>query len=346
MGAEVMSLFIKPNDMATVILDRRAWLLRAAHYSMLLGATAKSLNRAGENKQKKKSPEEEAESELERATSRVRAVTSHPLQVAKSAEYQIVGDAEATFVQNSLRVYGAIANDFLAHYQAKGFDVKAPERRMTLVAFLDERPFREFARKFSRSVPASVSGFYSRPENWLVVFDFRNVPASALGGALKNVRVLAHEATHQLTFNTGLLNRQGDAPAAIIEGLACYGEVRRLRGRTEPGLLNSERLNDLAHIQRRANWIKLNDLLTDDSPAAGASVDQMKLFYAQSWLLIFTVMNSPARLPQLRAYLKAIFPRADKKKRLDDAGNCFGNLDALDQELRREAIRLQSEPRP
>ena len=98
-------------------------------------------------------------------------------------------------------------------------------------------------------------------ENYLVLFDSRNVPASERGGALKNVRNLAHEATHQLSFNTRLLNRKGDTPAAIVEGLACYGETRRKRGRSEPGLLNSERLDDLAHVQRRVKWIEHADLL-------------------------------------------------------------------------------------
>ena len=79
----------------------------------------------------------------------MRAVTTRALQVAKSAEYQVVGDADATFIQTSLRDYGAIADDFLAHYQAKGFDVKAPARRMTVLAFVDDRPFREFARRFA-----------------------------------------------------------------------------------------------------------------------------------------------------------------------------------------------------
>ena len=90
-----------------------------------------------------------------------------------------------------------------------------------------------------------------------MLYDIRNVPADELGGALKNVRTLAHEATHQLTFNTGLLNPRGDVPVSIIEGLACYGETRRLRGRNEPGLLNSPRLDDLAHVQRRAKWISI-----------------------------------------------------------------------------------------
>jgi Protein of unknown function (DUF1570) len=329
-------------------LDRRRWLLEAASGGVLLGAVANHPCRALASQEQKKSPREEAALELERATTRVHAVTSDSLQVTKSDEYQVVGDADPTFVQTSLRDYGAISHDFLTHFQAKGFAVKAPERRLTIVAFIDERPFREFARKFALNVdvPRYVSGFYSRVENWLVLFDFRNVPAAALGGALKNVMLLAHEATHQLTFNTGLLNRLGDAPAAFIEGLACYGEVRRMRGRNEPGLLNSERLDDLAHVQRRAKWIKLADLLTDDSPAAGANSDQMRLFYAQSWILIYSLMNSPTRLKQLQAYFKTIFPRVDAKKRLDDAVKCFGKLEQLDQELRAEAIRLQTEPRP
>jgi hypothetical protein len=341
-----MSRLIERRDTAPVLFDRRRWLKGAVSGGVFLDSIAKSPGRAQATQVKKKSPAEEAALELERATSRVSAVTSQAPSVALSKEYQVVGDADPTFVQTSLRAYGAIAGDFLAHYQAKGFPVKAPERRLTIVAFLDERPFREFARKFARGVPSKVSGFYSRQENWLVLFDFRNVPESAIGGALKNVKILAHEATHQLTFNTGLLNRQGDVPAAIMEGLACYGEERRLRGPSEPGLLNSERLDDLAHLQRRLKWIKLADLLTDDSPAAGANSDQMQLFYAQSWLLVYRLMNVPARLKQLQAYLKIIFPRVDKKNRVDDAAKCFGNLEHLDQELRREAIRLQGEPRP
>ncbi len=72
----------------------------------------------------------------------------------------------------------------------------------------------------------------------------------------------------------------------------------------------------------------------------------MQLFYGQSWLLIYTLLNSPERLPEFQQYLKTIAPRVDKKNRLIDAEKCFGDLDRLDQELRRESIRLQKEPRP
>jgi hypothetical protein len=328
-------------------VNRRAWLVRAASAGgALLTGIARSNSLAGTRQEQKTNPADEAARELERAGARVSAATKGAVRSALSARYQAVGDAAESFMRISLADCELIAQDFLDYYGARGFAVKPPERRMTIVALRDERPFVEFARKSVRSLPKNATGFYSRSENWLVNYDSRNVPASERGGALKNVRNLAHEATHQLTFNTGMLNRKGDVPLAIVEGLACYGETRRLRGHTEPGLLNSERLDDLAHVQRGAKWIETADLLTDDSPAASAKIGQTLLFYAQSYLLICTLMNSRDRVPQFQAYLKTIFPRVDKKNRLADATKCFGELNQLDQELRREAIRLQKEPRP
>jgi Protein of unknown function (DUF1570) len=327
-------------------IDRRAWLLQAAAGGASLAANAGLANLVRAAQEEKKDAADLGARELERAAARVRAATKFSVQTTSSDHYQAVGDASESFMKLSLADCELIAQDFLDYYGAKGFGVKTPEQRMTVVAFRDDRPFREFARKTLGNIPPNVTGFYSRTENYLVLYDSRNVPASERGGALKNMKNLAHEATHQLCFNSGLLNRKGDVPSAIVEGLACYGETRRLRGRSEPGLLNSERLDVVAHIQRRANWINTSELLTDDSPAAGRNFDRMHLFYGQSWVLIYALMNSPDRLPEFQAFLNAIFPRVDKKNRLVDAGKCFGDLDLLDQELRREAIRLQKEPRP
>lgn len=340
-----MSRFTEQMRMGPERLDRRAWLLRAASGGTLLSAITESPSplAAMQDKQDEKAAADETARELERATAKLRATTKLPIQVVTSSEYQALGDASETFMQTAMNDCELIAADFLTHYQAKGFPLKPPGRRMTIVAFKDDKLFRDFARKFAANLPPRVTGFYSRTENWLVLYDFRQVPE--LGAALKNVRNLAHEASHQLTYNTGLLNRKGDVPVAIVEGLACYGEARRMHGHTEPGLLNNERLGDLAHVLRRAKWIKVADLFTDDSPAAGRNTDQLQLFYAQSWILIFSLMNSPPRLAQLKTYFKTIFPRVDKKNRLADATKCFVDLDQLDQELRQEAIRLQKELR-
>jgi hypothetical protein len=105
-------------------------------------------------------------------------------------------------------------------------------------------------------------------------------------------------------------------------------------------------LDALAHIQRRANWLRAADLLSKDEASFGATQDLSRLAYAQSWLLVYYLMKSAVRLPQFQSYLKTIYTRIDRKHRLEDAEKSFGDLDRLDQELRREAIRLQQAPRP
>jgi hypothetical protein len=275
--------------------------------------------------------------ELAQAEARVEAVTSRPLLTARSALFQAIGDASESFIKTTLSDCEFIALDFLDHYRAKGFDVKRPAHRLTLVVFFDERPF----IKFVPGVPEFVSGFYKRTENWLVLFDFRNVPVRERRAGYTNMMTLAHETTHLLSYNTGLLNRQGDAPRAIVEGLAMYGETRRLHGRSEPGQIDSMRLDDLAHVQRRTNWKSVAELLADERAAFGPTLDHTILAYAQSWLLVYYLMTSPSRLPQFRAYVKAIYPRTDDRHRIEDAEKYLGNLDQLDREVRREAVRLQ-----
>jgi Protein of unknown function (DUF1570) len=189
-------------------------------------------------------------------------------------------------------------------------------------------------------VSIDIPGIYKRPENWLALFDFRNVPMRQYPAAKSNISTLAHECTHQLTFNTGLLNRQGDVPRAIVEGFGTYAETRPPRGRSQPGKINVMRLDALAHVQRRTKWVEVKDLITDERTAFGTSGDQAILSYAESWLLVYHLMTSPTRLPQFQAYLKAIQARKDQNRRFDDAETHFGNLDRLDQELRRESIQL------
>jgi Protein of unknown function (DUF1570) len=317
--------------------DRRIWLGRTV---LMIAAPACGpfiTDRASAQQEKKLSPTEEAEQELQGAEARVRKVTSRPLQVERSISYQMVGDSSSAFMKLVLADCELVAQDFLEHYRAKGFAVQRPERRLTLIVFADNGPY----RKFLPDVPSLFSGVYRRDDNWLVVFDFRNVTTvSKLGGFL-NRTTLAHETTHLLAFNTGLLRRQGDVPRAVMEGIAMYGEVRKDQGRSEPGQINTLRLDQLTHLQRRLKWIPLATLLADEPKAFGKTGDQWMLAYAQSWLLVYYLMATPARLPQFRSYLKAIWARRDNRHRLEDAHAHFGALELLDADLQREAIRLQ-----
>ncbi len=199
-----------------------------------------------------------------------------------------------------------MAADYLDHYRAKGFPVALPERRLTVVILDDDRSFAAYSgNKGLRMVPRrtdpapSIHGYFSRKDNRLQIFDHRSLgPQLAARPGYENLRTLAHELTHQLTFNTGLLDRRGDVPACVVEGLAMYGEVRKLTGRTAPGQINRMRIDNLAAMQRRRiPWIPVAQLLADDHHVGNAATHEGLLAYAESWLLVDYLMMNRSRSP-------------------------------------------------
>ncbi len=309
----------------------RTWLLGATALECAGNGTPWTL--ADQQPKPVVPPGDEVDPELTRARSRLKDVTNRPIRVVRSAHFQAIGDASESFMKLTLGDCELIALDYMDHYRAKGFDVKLPDRPLTVVTLFDERPF----QKLNPGVPPGTIGLYSIRDNLLFVYDFRNVPMASRAGHA-NIDVLSHESNHLLSFNTGLLNPQGDVPRAIVEGIGMYAEGRPLHGRGQLGRLNLFRLDSVAHLQRGRKWVDVQDLLVDDRAAFGSN---FALSYAESWLLVYHLMTSATRLPQFRAYLKAIRGRLDKNRRFDDAETHFGNLDRLDDELRRVSIQLQ-----
>jgi hypothetical protein len=273
-----------------------------------------------------------------------------PFRMSRTGNYLGIGDARDDFRSLTLRDCEAVAADYLDHYRTRGFGVTRPGRRLTVATLADDRSFAAFLGNphhvmIPSKDPAPAShGVYDLGTNRLVVFDHRSLgPQLAPRAGNENLRALAHEATHQLTFNTGLLERRGDVPACITEGLAMYGEVRKPTGRTAPGQINRMRLQDLARTQRRGiPWFPVAELLADDRLVRGsAGAYESLLAYAESWLLIDYLMKEPQGLPGFRNYLEALRGRDTPDRRLDDAREHLGDLDRLNRDLRRYAVRLQ-----
>jgi hypothetical protein len=316
-----------------VSLDRRTWLRSVAGSVTALGGLAGTV-RAGQAPDDT-NPDEEKE--LRFAEERARKATTRPLLTLKSDHYQAIGDASEAFIKLTLSDCEKMAADYINHFRSKGFDVKLPARRLTVIVLRDERPFQRLAEK----TPPGTMGFYSLAANWLALFDFRNMPMYPYASGQTNMETLTHEATHQLCFNTGLLSRPADIPLSIVEGLAMYCERRRLFGRSEPGQPNLRRLEELAHIRRRVPWINVAELLGDDRACFRRNSDRLMLSYCESWLMVYHLLREPDRLPQFRAYLNVLRTRKDATRRMEDVRSHFGDLARLDEELRQEAIRLQ-----
>jgi len=281
---------------------------------------------------------------LEELRTRFEGARIGPLHTARSKHYLGIGDAAEAFIKLIVEDCELLAADYLRHFRSREFDVRMPEHRLTVVMLRDERSFGRFLRL---RVPANAvggvvlqpTGVYDRKSNLLQVFDWRNVPMTPRSAA-RNSETLAHEGIHQLTFNSGLLNREGDIPLCFVEGMGTYGEPRKPIGPSELGRVNLKRLDDLAKIQRQIPWIPLKELISDDAVLRSGKAGRVLLAYAQSWLLVHFLMKTPTEVPKLRSYLKAIASRTNRENRLEDARAHLGDLDLLDRELRRYSIRL------
>jgi hypothetical protein len=330
------------------VVSRRAWLIAAG--LACAGAWARADEPAPARVDTRIDPLSDEDREQAAVEALGEKLGLGPMRVSRTANYLGIGDAVDVFRSRALADCEAVRSDFMDFYRARGFDVAAPPRRLTVVALTDDRSFAAFLGKRDYAVAReslhgpTIHGVYQPRTNRLVVFDHRSLgrERAPLGG-LDNLRALAHEATHQLTFNTGLLERRGDVPLCISEGLAMYGEHRKPGTRTPPGELNPTRLKDLSLARfKQVAWIPVDDLLAHDHLLRGPGLLAGKLLaYAESWLLIHYLMSEPPSRVDFRLYLKAIRGRETPVDRLDDARTHLGDLDRLNQSLREYMERLR-----
>ena len=146
-----------------------------------------------------------------------------------------------------------------------------------------------------------------------------------------NLFTLVHETAHQLSFNTGILNRQVDLPVCVSEGLATYVELWRPGVKNAIGGVNRPRMEAL---RQAVDWIQIGDLLADDM-AFEPKTEQ--LAYAESWLLVHYLLRAGSRQPRFRQYL-AELPGSNKPaQRTRIAEKTLGPLEKLDHEVKDEA---------
>jgi hypothetical protein len=320
------------------------WLIaRRSFLTSSLAALVGAPSRAGEPDQSRTDEDQER-----RAIRVIAAKSGLPsFDSTRSRHYLGIGDASDSFRTLTLGDCEAVAADFLDFYQSQGFKVAMPAGRLTVVILADERSLDAFnGHGHQQKGPTKangalvVPGHYEPHTNRVVVHDMHSAASRRTG--LANLRLLSHEATHQLTFNTGLLNRRGDVPRSLSEGLAQFGEIRKPTGRSAPGQLHLRNLNILATVRRMETpWYPVAQLLADVRLFVLASFARLKdLAYAQSWLLIDYLMKDRSRLEGFRAYLDVIRPRINSEHRLDDAEKYLGDLDRLNQELLTYFVKL------
>jgi hypothetical protein len=139
-----------------------------------------------------------------------------------------------------------------------------------------------------------------------------------------------------LSFNCGLLNRKGDVPAWVAEGLACYCEPADRGSWQGIGAPNPERLRVLARqVRGEAPAVPLAALVGSDAWLKDGGL--VLSGYAQSWALFRMLMQE--RSEAMRSYLTLIHPRRAPEHRLTDFREVFGSDLVLLERRHREYIR-------
>jgi len=260
------------------------------------------------------------------------------LSQSQTKHFLCLGDAPEVHCRKALDICEALAQVFLAHFRTRGFKLELPPRRMTVIALKDNVSYRAY---YGEDPGPNTGGHYDLDTNRLVVFDFRPERADLAANPVRvNLLTLVHETAHQLTFNTGLLDRSSDVPAGISEGFATYVELWQPKVRGGLGTTNGPRLQAFIDSRQAGEpWIPFAELLADDRAFENAKTEQ--LANAEAWLLVHYLVKSQARLPKFRAYLDKVRQDGGKTKRIELAEKELGSLKNLDRDVSKDAQRLR-----
>jgi hypothetical protein len=297
-----------------------------------------------------------------------------PVQRLESKHFICLSNTEDDFTIVRLRNCELIYSLFLDHFYRRGLSVREPGYKMMVAAFDSQSGFEAH---IGQRMPSGVTGVYMKDTNRLVIYDMnrnnyivakrQNINDASRGiysdldrmrfvetegrktrelANDENIATTMHEVAHQLSFNCGLLNREGDVPLWLAEGLACYCESTRDGNWQGIGEPNPGRIETLANFfGGRYHYIKLEDLITTEMWMRDAGTAVMG--YAQSWALFRMLMEE--RPNEFRKYLARIYTRKSSGLRLADFQWAFGRdlqrLELRYQEYMRELVQAHP-PRP
>jgi hypothetical protein len=171
----------------------------------------------------------------------------------ESRHFTALSNADDQFTRLRLNNCELIYHLFFEHFQRHGIVLRKPKSRLMVAIFDSQAGFEAY---LGQPMSPLITGIYHPKTNRLVVYDFgRNEMFSALkrnalargrayGGRIDqkryvetvsrqarefrtgaNIGTTMHEVAHLRSFNSGMLNSEGDVPAWQAEGMACYCEA-------------------------------------------------------------------------------------------------------------------------
>lgn len=287
----------------------------------------------------------------------------------KTKHYVIAYDTSREYAEWSSALLEGLYKALVRYWKRADIELAEPSFPLPIIIHRTAAAYNAASR--SEGVPAGAIGYYSMGSNRVRMYDLTGSDALRAAGtgprrgsrreitrmlslpaAEPQVATIVHEATHQVCFNTGLLERYADLPLWLVEGMAVYFEAPQagsMRGWSGIGKVNRRRL---ATFRRNLpNWnstslrslIASDDRLRDNRTAGEA--------YADAWALNYFLLKK--RTKAYVAYVKELGKREafaaqpagetqmDKaRSRIEDFERHFGKLEELETELLKAMSRL------
>jgi hypothetical protein len=253
-------------------------------------------------------------------------------RMRETAHWLIAYKADPKWVDDAAKMLERTYDLFFEQFKKAGFDPQPPSQKLLCVLIGTQEDFGQYIDRVRDSAgrpplaedPASTPapgarqspigiGSYSGRTNRIQMCDIRslprnpNKPADARRVEFENTARIAHEAAHQLSFNTGILKPRGGYPAWLGEGLACNFEFTDPANPFGPLTDNlSPRAGGLNRFLADGRVLPLKRFVTL-SPYESHQAANTGAVYFQGWgLFRFLITERPR---QLKEYLTALTNR-------------------------------------
>jgi len=253
-------------------------------------------------------------------------------QIRETAHWLIGYKADPKWVDEAAKMLERTYDHFFEQFRKAGFDPKPPGEKLICVLLDTQEDFERYRERVRDTAgqpplaedPAAApgpggrpsrvgKGSYSSRTNRIQMCDSRSLPRNPNRPAdpdrteWANVVRIAHEAAHQLSFNTGILKQRWGYPLWLGEGLACNFEFTDPAKPFGPLTDNlSPRAAGLARLLADGKILPLRRLITM-SPQESHQAENSGLVYVQGWALFrFLMAERPA---QFKAYVAALTDR-------------------------------------
>lgn len=290
-------------------------------------------------------------------------------RVHTTEHYVIAYDTSREFAEWASSLFEGLHRALVRYWGKQGLDLVEPEFPLPIVIHRNKAAYDAAAR--AEGVGVGAIGYYHLTTNLVRMYDLtgaQEVRASgyrmrrgsrseiskmlSLPGAQPLVATIVHEATHQVAFNTGVMQRMADLPLWLVEGMATYFEAPNagsLRGWRGIGKVNQRRLATFRRNLRQWNGATLLNLIASDKrlrdPRTGGAA------YADAWALNYYLIKRKG--DEYVAYVKEMAERkpleapppdepeeTTARRRVETFEKHFGDVQELQAALLKAMTRL------